>query len=97
MNVFKEPLKFKNTNEYRKRDDYLLAFVEERTRKCDEGSVGFTELYDTFKDWFKDDFPNTRIPSAPEVKENLKKLWGDPDNEIQCSWDNRQVISDTIN
>jgi P4 family phage/plasmid primase-like protien len=93
-----EPLKVTiATNEYRKRDDYLLSFVEERTRKCDEGSLGFTELYDTFKDWFKDDYPNTKIPSAPEVKENLKKLWGEPDNEIQCSWDKRQVISDSIN
>lgn len=97
LNV-EEPLKVTvATNEYRKRDDYLLSFVEERTRRCDEGSLGFTELYDTFKDWFKDDFPNTKIPSAPEVKENLKKLWGEPDNELQYSWEGRQIISDNIN
>lgn len=97
LNV-EEPLKvIAATNEYRKRDDYLLSFVHERTRTSEESVLLFTEFYETFKGWYKDDYPGGRLPSAPEIKENLKKLWGEPDNELQCSWNNRQIISDTIN
>jgi hypothetical protein len=47
--------------------------LNENTEENKEGHIHCSTLYDTFKLWFKNNNPNTKIPSNKEFINNIKK------------------------
>jgi len=61
------------TNQYQENTDLYLQFINENTEENKEGHIHCATLYDTFKFWFKNNNPNSKIPSNKEFINNLKK------------------------
>lgn len=84
-----EPDKVKcATASYRKKNDTYQQFIEEQIVEDPKARITLADLYNSFKDWFKEGFPNQSMPVKTEVKEYLTKLWGEPERN---SWKGRRV------
>lgn len=86
-----EPVKVMTaTFQYRSRNDIYLQYIEENIlveknediSVASSSSLGITALYNQFKEWFKDGYSNSSIPSKVEVRVALSKLWGEPNEGI---------------
>jgi phage/plasmid-associated DNA primase len=60
------------TDQYKEETDMYLQFLNENTEESTT-HIKTTELYDYFKNWFKQNNPNTKIPSNREFITNIKK------------------------
>ena len=60
------------TDQYKEDTDMYLQFLNECTEES-TSHIKNTELYDHFKIWFKQNNPNTKIPSNREFISNIKK------------------------
>ncbi len=63
------------TNQYQEETDLYLQFLNECTEESDDDKnrVHCIALYGIFKDWFKYNNPNIKIPSNKEFINNIKK------------------------
>jgi phage/plasmid-associated DNA primase len=61
------------TNQYKENTDLYLQFLNENTEENQEGHIKTTEIYAEFKEWYKTNNPNTKIPSNREFIANLRK------------------------
>jgi P4 family phage/plasmid primase-like protien len=61
------------TSQYQENTDIYLQFLNENTEENDENQIHCITLYNVFKDWFKMNNPNTKIPSNKEFVNNLRK------------------------
>ena len=92
-----EPEKVKlATDSYRKKNDSYQQFIDECMIEDTKGSVNLPELYNRFKDWFKDSFPGQTLPNKTEVKEYYTKTWGE---QIRGFWRGKRLstLEDEIN
>jgi P4 family phage/plasmid primase-like protien len=67
----------KYTKEYQKTEDYYEEFVDEHI-ELNEGSSYLTisNIYDMFKDWFKNCRPDEKLPRRKQVKEFMENKFG---------------------
>jgi hypothetical protein len=75
LDIIKESKNINNNNNNNKKrgpEDLYLQFLNECTEKSDT-HIATTNLYETFKLWFKNNNPNTKIPSNREFVPNIKK------------------------
>ena len=84
------------TNSYRKKNDSYQQFIDECIIEDKKGTVNLAELYNRFKDWFKESFPGQTLPNKSEVKEYYTKLWGD---QVRGFWRGKRLstLEDEIN
>ena len=61
------------TNQYKEDTDIYLQFLNENTEENTEGHIHCSTLYDTFKEWYKNNNPHSKIPSNREFVNNLRK------------------------
>jgi phage/plasmid-associated DNA primase len=61
------------TNQYKEETDMYLQFINEYTEENIDGHMHCVVLYETFKQWFKINNPNTKTPSNKEFVSNLRK------------------------
>jgi P4 family phage/plasmid primase-like protien len=63
------------TNKYKEDTDLYLQFINEcmEESKNDKDKILCITLYDEFKGWFKNNNPNTKIPSSKEFIKCIKK------------------------
>ena len=61
------------TNQYKEETDLYLQFLNENTEECRDSHIHCATLYSFFKEWFKINNPNTKIPSNKEFINNIKK------------------------
>jgi len=61
------------TNKYQENTDLYLQFLNECTEENKDGHIHCSSLYEAFKFWFKNNNPNTKIPSNKEFINNIKK------------------------
>ena len=61
------------TNNYREETDLYLQFLNENTKEVNNENTHCGTLYEYFKSWFKNNNPNTKIPSNKEFINNIKK------------------------
>jgi len=73
------------TEHYRKKNDVFRLFADEFIEDKKDKNLQLIEMYSTFKDWFRESFPNSPLPSKIEMKEYFAKKWGDPVG-LQQSW-----------
>jgi phage/plasmid-associated DNA primase len=75
-----EPDKVRAATEiYRKQNDIYRQFAEESITEAKDKYMSLTELYNIFKDWFRDSLPGHTVPVKNEIEEYFTKLWGTPD------------------
>lgn len=80
-----EPEKVKiATASYRRRNDIFRQFIEECVMEDKEKALSLTELYASFKNWFRESLPNHSIPIKNDIKDYFIRLWGD--FESGCKW-----------
>ena len=60
------------TNQYKENTDLYLQFLNENTEESST-HIKTTDLYAHFKEWFKMNNPNAKIPSNREFLSNIKK------------------------
>jgi P4 family phage/plasmid primase-like protien len=63
---------------YRENNDFYLQFVNETIEKTEDDDEGLTlvEIYAMFKEWYKENFPNNKLPIKNELKEDMIKRFG---------------------
>ena len=60
------------TNLYKENTDLYLNFLNERT-KIGETNVFIYDLYEIFKEWFKENYPQAKIPNKNIFTTGIKK------------------------
>jgi phage/plasmid-associated DNA primase len=63
---------------YRKENDIYRQFIEESIVEEKNKSISLSELYNQFKEWFRNSLPNHNLPIKNEVEEYFCKLWDEP-------------------
>lgn len=71
------------TAAYRRQNDTYRQYVEEYIIEDSKYSISITELYNSFKEWYKDSLPHHSIPIKNVIKDYFIKLWGEP---IRNKW-----------
>jgi P4 family phage/plasmid primase-like protien len=61
------------TDQYKEDTDLYLQFLNEKTIDKNDNNVHCVKIYETFKYWFKNNNPNSKIPSNKEFISNLRK------------------------
>jgi hypothetical protein len=63
------------TNKYKEDTDMYLQFINDtiETTNNDDDKIHICDLYDKFKFWYRNNNPQTKIPSNKEFTLNLKK------------------------
>ena len=93
--IIVEPKKvLEATAEYRKSNDNFKRFLDEKVEDSEEGRLSFNQLYDAFKDWYRESYPSKVIPNGPLMKEYIIKLWGLPSRRNY--WRNKKIIEEII-
>jgi phage/plasmid-associated DNA primase len=63
------------TNQYKENTDLYLQFLNEYVEETnnENDKIHCVDIYGNFKEWFKFNNPNTKIPSDKEFLKNLRK------------------------
>jgi P4 family phage/plasmid primase-like protien len=82
-----EPEKVRMATElYRKQNDYYRQFADENLVPDPKSYIELSELYQMFKEWFKQAMPNGRdLPGRDMVEEYFTRAWGSPP-DAQKRW-----------
>lgn len=64
------------TDHYKKRNDVFRQFQEECIEEDPEGSISLTNLYASFKGWFRESMPGSSLPTKIDVEEHYVRIWG---------------------
>jgi P4 family phage/plasmid primase-like protien len=81
---YSEPEKVKAaTNSYRKKNDLYRQYLDECIGEKKSGVLSLTELYISFREWFKESMPGRSCPIKEDVKEYFIKLWGDAESGMK--------------
>lgn len=65
---------------YQKRNDSYRQFIEELIVKDDTSFITLPDLHFAYKDWYKEGFPGSQLPTKNDVCEYFNKAWGEHDN-----------------
>ncbi len=75
------------TDQYKENTDLYLQFLTERTEDYQGENISCFILYDEFKLWFKNNNPNTKIPSNKEFIANVRKY-----KDVKKIWINEKSL-----
>ena len=65
------------TAAYKKQNDIYSQYIEEYIIDMPNSSISLNELYNSFKEWFRDSLPHNNLPIKNIVKEYFTRLWGE--------------------
>lgn len=92
-----EPEKVRSATEiYRKQNDIYRQFVDESIAEDKDKWISLVELYNLFKEWFKDSLPGHSVPVKNEIEEYFSKIWGTPDSGKKWKGYRQRTIQDDI-
>lgn len=86
----------KATDEYRFSNDAMYQYIsqtliemEEPEENTNKSGITIKDIYSSYKLWFREMFPGTRIQDISEIKEDLELRWGRPLNyKGNFKWNN---------
>lgn len=84
------------TDKYKQNNDVFLQFTNESLMKDSNASVNLNEAYHAFQQWFRECFPNLKVPVKNELKEDLGHRWGPPDSNGRWPGYKVRSIRDSI-
>lgn len=69
---------------YRRNNDVFLQYVTECILEDNSNvTISLSEAYVSFQQWFRESFPNLKIPPKNDLKEDLTRRWGPPNDSIK--------------
>ena len=78
-----EPEKVKMaTSHYRNRNDIYKLFISEQIDNASGAIMELTDLFDMFKEWFKESMPGQKPPAKNTLRDEFIKIWGVPDDNM---------------
>ena len=77
------------SDNYRNDQDYLTEFVNEKIRESDGDRIKKTELYETFKQWYNEQY-GKNVPKGKDLYSFMDKKFG----KYSGSWKNIEIIYD---
>lgn len=89
------------SNDYRKKQDYLLEFAQDKIEKCDEphAKIRTTEVYAEFKLWYQETY-GKNVPKGKELYEFMDKRYGKRKNNCwigyKIKYDNEDNMINTV-
>jgi len=84
------------TKMYKRQNDIYRQFIDESIIES-KSSISLIELYNNFKEWYRQGFPNHTIPVKNDIKEYFTKLWDEPAPGIKWYGYRIRTIEDDIN
>lgn len=81
------------TSMYQRKNDVFRQFIDETVVDEPTSSVRLNDIYDQFKDWFRDSVPHGSIPNKSEFRDYLTKMWGDPRLGGGVRWEGRALLT----
>ena len=78
-----------NSNKHRDKSDYIAEFEKDKIQKVKGGRIKKTELYETFKEWFKFTQGKLKIPKQTEIVDYMERKYGVLVNKC---WHNVSII-----
>jgi phage/plasmid-associated DNA primase len=92
-----EPKKVREATEiYQRQNDIYRQFMEESIIEDKNKVMSLIELYNLFKDWYKESLPNHNVPVKNEVEEYFIKIWGIPEAGKKWKGYRQRTIQDEI-
>ena len=92
-----EPKKVREATEiYQRQNDIYRQFMEETIIEDKNKVMSLIELYNLFKDWYKESLPNHNVPVKNEVEEYFIKIWGIPEAGKKWKGYRQRTIQDEI-
>lgn len=86
---YTEPEKVKlATSDYQKQNDFFKQFEDDVIVPDETKALSLTELYNYFKEWFRESIPNQTVPNKNDVKDHFMKAWGD---QVKRKWRGKRV------
>ena len=85
------------TNLYKKNNDTYRQFIEEYVIEDKKSIIRLKELYETYKQWFKENNPNQTIPDKNTVEEYFLRLWGEFNTNNGKEWKGFRFVTDQMN
>jgi P4 family phage/plasmid primase-like protien len=61
---------------YKMTNDTYRQYTEECVLEQDEAKISITELYTSFKEWYRESLPGCKVPIKNVVTNHFSKLWG---------------------
>lgn len=93
-----EPEKVRAATEiYRKQNDIYRQFIEESIVEDPNKTMSLAELYNLFKDWFKESLPGHTVPVKNEIEEYFCKIWGIPEGKKWKGYRQKTLKDDVDN
>jgi P4 family phage/plasmid primase-like protien len=92
-----EPEKVRYATEvYKRQNDIYRQFIEESIIEDAKKTITLIELYNIFKDWFKDSLPGHTLPVKNEIEEYFTKVWGSPEAGKKWTGYRQRTIQDDL-
>ena len=92
-----EPEKVRMATEmYRRQNDIYRQFIEECICEDKTKYISLLELYNIFKEWFRNGMPNRSIPVKDDIEEYFLKLWGQSESGKRWKGYRRRTVQDDI-
>ena len=66
------------TAAYQRKNDIYRQYIEEQIIEHEQSTLSLRQVYEDFKDWFKNSMPGQTTPIKNDVKEYFMNVWGDP-------------------
>jgi len=93
-----EPEKVRAATEiYRRQNDIYRQFIEECIIEDPEKFMSLAELYNLFKDWFKESLPGHSVPVKNEIEEYFCKIWGPTEGKKWAGYRQKTIKDDIAN
>jgi len=75
-----EPEKVRMATElYRRQNDNYRQFSEECIVEEEKAELRLQDLYNGYKEWFKNGYPGHQLPLRNDIQQYFTKYWGDPE------------------
>lgn len=86
------------TEKYKMANDMFTLFTNENIVKEARASVSVSDVYETFKSWFRNGYPNQQIIQRSDLQEALTKSWKcEPENGLKWHGYRLKTIKDHEN
>lgn len=90
------------TDVYQKTNDFYMQFLDERIQETGDKKdmITLTVVYSQFKEWYKDSFPSTKIPSRVMARDAFEKKMGKAVKGVWCGYtlfDPEAILSEETN
>jgi P4 family phage/plasmid primase-like protien len=77
------------SNKYRNKQDYISQFIQSHVEKSEGDKIKKTELYETFKRWYNEEY-GKNVPKGKELYEYMEKKFG----KYTKHWKNVKITYD---